>query len=390
MAVTFSMESEVLSSVDMMYQMSFNLLFPEYVYYIAGFILAFAITFITTPWVKKLAVRIGAVDQPNHRKVHQHVMPRLGGLAIFIGFALVYFFLMPFNKLSIGLFLGGLIIVILGILDDKYEISPKSKLIGQILAAFTVVGFGLEVHFFNLPFEQGQWILGWLAIPMTIFWIVGVTNAVNLIDGLDGLAAGVSGIATAVMLVMAIIMGNVFVAIYCAILLGSIFAFLFFNFYPAKIFMGDTGALFLGFNLAALSLLGFKQVTLVSFVIPLLILGVPLSDTFFAIIRRIVNQQPISTADKNHLHHCLLALGFGHRKTVLIIYIISIAFGTCAIVLTQSSHLWIGIIIIGAVLIALQLGAEAIGLVSKKEKGRPLLNFLKKARYRWQSAMREK
>lgn len=374
--------------MEIMYQMSSLLLFPAYVYYIAGGILAFAITFVCTPWVTRLAFKIGAVDRPNKRKVHRELMPRLGGLAIFLGFALVYIVLMPLNRLSIGLFLGGFIIVILGILDDKYELSPRTKLVGQVLAAFTLIAFGLEVQFFNLPFIQGQWILGWLAIPITILWLVGVTNAVNLIDGLDGLAAGVSGIATAVMMVMAMVMGNVFVALYSAILLGSILAFLFFNFYPAKIFMGDTGALFLGFNLAALSLLGFKQVTLVSYIIPLLILGVPLSDTFFAIIRRLVNGKPISAADKNHLHHCLLALGFGHRKTVLIIYSISLAFGLCAVFLSLSQRVWTGIVIIAIVVLALQLGAEAIGLVSKKD--RPLLNFLKKARYHWQSVMREK
>lgn len=374
--------------MEIMYRMSSLLLFPAYIYYIGGFLLAFAITFLSTPWVTRLAHRIGAVDKPNNRKVHQKPMPRLGGLAIFIGFALAYLIVMPLNQLSTGLFLGGLIIVILGILDDKYELSPKAKLAGQLLAAFTVIGFGLEVEFFNLPFTQGQWILGWLGIPITVLWLVGVTNAVNLIDGLDGLAAGVSGIATAVMLVMAIIMGNIFVALYSAILLGSILAFLFFNFHPAKIFMGDTGALFLGFNLAALSLLGFKQVTLVSYVIPLLILGVPLSDTFFAIIRRLVNNKPISAADRNHLHHCLLALGFGHRRTVLIIYGISTLFGLTAIFLSLSQRVWPGIVVIGLIVLGLQLGAEAIGLVSKKD--RPLLNFIKKARYHWQSVMREK
>src|SRR5690606_3348807 len=157
-------------------------------------------------------------------------------------------------------------------------------------------------------------------------WIVGVTNAVNLIDGLDGLAGGVSAIATGTILVMAIIMGNPTVIILSLLLLGSTIGFLFYNFHPAKIFMGDSGALFLGFSLATLSVLGFTQATVVSFIVPLLILGVPLSDTFFAIVRRKVNKLPISVADKNHLHHCLLQFGFSHRKTVLIIYGISLFF----------------------------------------------------------------
>lgn len=347
--------------------------------YMLGFALAFLVTLLSTPLVKKLAFTIGAVDQPNQRKVHKTVMPRLGGLAIFVGFALVYFFFMPISKLSLALFLGGAMIVILGVLDDRFELSPKMKLFGQLLAAFTVVLLGLRVEFFHLPFDEAIWSLGWLAIPITIFWIVGVTNAVNLIDGLDGLAAGVSGIATGVMLVMALITGNAFVALYCAILLGAIIAFLFFNFYPAKIFMGDTGALFLGFNLATLSILGFKQVTFASFVIPLLILGVPLSDTFFAIIRRIVNRKPISQADKNHLHHCLQALGFSHRTTVLIIYGISALFGLAAILLSKTS-LWITVASVLVIVVVLQLGAEAIGLVSKTD--RPIINLIKKG-YRW-------
>src|SRR5690606_36950471 len=152
-----------------------------------------------------------------------------------------------------------------------------------------------------------------------------------LIDGLDGLASGVSGIATASILVLALIMGNVTVILICAILLGAIIGFMFFNFYPAKIFMGDSGALFLGFSLATLSILEFKQAALVTFLVPIFILGVPLSDTFFAILRRWVNKRPISVADKNHLHHCLLELGFSHRTTVLIIYGIAAFFGMTAI-----------------------------------------------------------
>ncbi|WP_202079415.1 glycosyltransferase family 4 protein [Caldalkalibacillus salinus] len=360
--------------MEVIYQYEFST-----IYYIIGALLAFAVTYVSTPFVKKLAFRIDAVDKPNHRKVHSKIMPRLGGLAIFIGFAFAFIGFMPHTMIGWGLFLGGLIIIVIGILDDMMELSPKAKLAGQLAAAITVVGFGLRMELLNLPFEEAPWILGWFAIPITIFWIVGVTNAVNLIDGLDGLAAGVSGIATGTILVMSLIMGNGFVALYAAILLGAIIAFLCFNFHPAKIFMGDTGALFLGFNLAALSLLGFKQVTLASFIIPILILGVPLSDTFFAIIRRIVNRKPISEADKNHLHHCIQALGFGHRATVLIIYGIAAAFGTCAILLSKT-ELWFTLVLVSVLALALQVGAEAIGLVNTKD--RPVTNLIKKG-YRW-------
>lgn len=344
--------------------------------YVLGFFAALIVTLLATPLVMRLAQRIGAVDRPdNKRKVHTRIMPRLGGLAIFIGFAVSFVLVFPpsFSELyareALGILAGSIIILIVGILDDKYQLSPKAKLLGQLAAAIVTVSFGLRMPLINLPFD-GQLVFGeWISIVATIIWIVAVSNAINLIDGLDGLAAGVSAIATATMMVIAILMGNVVVALYSVLLLGSTIGFLFFNFHPAKIFMGDTGALFLGFCLAGLSVLGFKFVTLIAFITPLLILGVPLSDTFFAIVRRIVNKQPISAADKNHLHHCLLNMGFSHRKTVLIIYGISMVFASAAIIFYNSyATLWAALIIIGVIVIALQLGAEITGLVSKTKK----------------------
>jgi UDP-GlcNAc:undecaprenyl-phosphate GlcNAc-1-phosphate transferase len=341
--------------------------------YIIGFAAALVIAWVSTPLVKRFAIFVGAVDQPNQRKVHTRIMPRLGGLAIYSGFVLSYFIVAPATDVALGLIIGGSIIVLLGALDDKYQLSPKVKLIGQIIAASVVVALGIRVDFFYLPFDDGAVILGWLSIPITILWIVGVTNAINLIDGLDGLAAGVSGIATATIMVMAFIMGNTTVALLCMVLLGSIIGFLWFNFHPAKIFMGDSGALFLGFSLATLSILGFKQVTLVSFVIPLLILGVPLSDTFYAIVRRLLNRTGVSVADKGHLHHCLLQMGLGHRKTVLTIYFISMMFGLAAIMLSQTT-LWGTVVFVLVLLFAIELGAETIGIVGKRYQ--PLLGLL--------------
>lgn len=207
--------------------------------------------------------------------------------------------------------------------------------------------------------------------------IVGVTNAINLIDGLDGLAAGVSGIAIGTIFVMSVLMGNYMVAMLCLVLLGSIIGFLFFNFHPAKIFMGDTGSLFLGFSLAMLSMLGFKQIAIVSFITPLIIIGVPLSDTFFAIIRRKLQKKPIFSPDKGHLHHCLRELGFSHRQTVLIIYGIAAFFGVLAVI--QSSAAlneanWVTFVVICIMMFFLQIGAEVIGLVGKTK--RPVINTL--------------
>lgn len=352
-----------------------------YVMYLA---LAMVITLATTPLVKKLAIRWGAVDQPDHRKVHTRIMPRMGGLAIYIAFAVCFFLFVPMTKEALGIFIGGTIIVITGALDDRFQLSPKAKLLGQLVAAAIVIAMGLRVEFINLPFN-GQINFSWLSIPITLFWLVGVTNAVNLIDGLDGLAAGVSGIAILATAVMAFLMGNTLAILLSVILLGSVIGFLFFNFHPAKIFMGDTGALFLGFNLAALSILGFKQLTFIAFLVPILILGVPLSDTFYAIVRRWVHKKPISEPDKNHLHHCLLSMGFSHRKTVLLIYMVSALFALSAVLFSQST-LWGAAIIVGIVLILLELGSETVGLMGKKT--RPLLRMARVIRVRYRLANR--
>jgi UDP-GlcNAc:undecaprenyl-phosphate GlcNAc-1-phosphate transferase len=195
-----------------------------------------------------------------------------------------------------------------------------------------------------------------------------------LIDGLDGLAAGVSTIALITLATMAFIMGNGFVLAVAAILACSTIGFLFFNFHPAKIFMGDTGALFLGFMIAVLSLLGFKNLTLVSFIIPVILLGVPISDTFFAIVRRVRNKQKWSDPDKSHLHHCLMKMGFSHRQTVLIIYGIAAMFGVAAIIFSMAK-LWGAILLITVILVALELFVEVIGLAGKNY--RPLINLVK-------------
>ncbi|GIP35581.1 glycosyltransferase family 4 protein [Paenibacillus sp. J2TS4] len=350
--------------------------------YVIGLAASCILAVLLTPLVKKLAIRFGAIDVPNHRSVHTRVMPRMGGLAIFLAFVGTYFIIAPaisdFDMhVALGIILGGAIIVLVGALDDKYNLSPKIKLLGQLAAAGVVISFGMQVDYIKLPFGDAIDLNNWISIPITILWIVGVTNAINLIDGLDGLSAGVSAIATGAILVLAIMMGNVTVILISMVLLGSIIGFLFYNFHPAKIFMGDSGSLFLGFSLATLSILGFKSATVVSFLVPLAILGVPISDTFMAIIRRKLNNKPIFTADKGHLHHCLMGLGFSMRKSVLIIYGISLAFGLCAVLLSKASQ-WGTIVIIVVLLLVLEVGAEAIGIISKSRK--PVLNFLQRFR----------
>ncbi|WP_407923777.1 glycosyltransferase family 4 protein [Cohnella fermenti] len=370
----------------------------------AGFALAMGIALALTPLVKKFAVKVGAMDVPDHRKVHTQIMPRMGGLAIYAAFTVTILLFLPWlpdsmlssydKNLIMGMLVGGTVIVLLGAMDDRFQLNAKLKFLVQIAAACIVVfGYDIKINLVNIPFGSAmQPMADWIGIPLTIFWIVGVTNAINLIDGLDGLAAGVSGIAIATILVMAAIMGQGSVILLSAVLLGGIVGFLHYNFHPAKIFMGDSGSLFLGFALANLSMLGFKQITIVSFVVPILIIGVPLSDTFFAIIRRLVNKKPIFAPDKGHLHHRLQQLGFSHRKTVLIIYGIAAFFGACAVILSIATSAgmgnWVTFIVICVLIFLLQIGAEVIGIVDKTR--RPVINFLRGMFLRQQANTRSK
>ena len=341
-------------------------------------IVAFIAAIILTPLVKRLAFRLGAVDAPNYRKVHARIMPRLGGLAIFgafmIGILLLKFVTDFQSNYLYAILIAATIIVITGIVDDMREISAKAKLLGQIIAACIVVFVGgIQIENINLPFG-GELEFGWLGIPFTIIWIVGITNAINLIDGLDGLAAGVSTIALITLAVMAMIMGNGIVIAMAAILAAATIGFLFFNVHPAKIFMGDTGALFLGFMISVLALLGFKNVAVISFVIPVIMLGVPISDTFFAIVRRLRNGKKWSDPDKSHLHHRLLDVGFSHSQTVMIIYAMAAMFGLAAVIFSMAK-VWGAILLIAVILVAIEIFVEIIGLAGKNYK--PLLNLVR-------------
>ncbi|MCU9612996.1 undecaprenyl/decaprenyl-phosphate alpha-N-acetylglucosaminyl 1-phosphate transferase [Caldibacillus lycopersici] len=341
-------------------------------------ILTFLVSFIITPFIIKLSKKLGIVDKPNERKVHSRDLPLLGGLAIFISFLIGVLAVSPDHVVHYSLLLGSLVIIVIGIIDDKYEIRASTKFIGQLVAAGIVIFFGdVQVGYINLPFG-GVLDFGFLSIPITFLWIIGVTNAINLIDGLDGLSAGVSAIALIAIAGMAFIMNDIYVLTIAVLLVGSILGFLPYNFHPAKIFMGDTGALFLGFMIAVLSLLGFKNITFISFIVPILILGVPLSDTIFAIIRRIVNKKPFFAPDKAHLHHCLLKLGFSHRQTVILIYSISAMFAMFAFIFSMTT-LWGSILLITIVLLLIELMIEKIGLIGEQYK--PILRLIENIRY---------
>ena len=295
--------------------------------------ITFLFTVAIVPIIKKLAFHIGAIDKPNSRKIHTKDMPSLGGLSIFLGFLLGY---MLFAQQTIemnSILIGSFIIILIGIFDDINPIKAKYKLITQLFAAAVIVFYGdillKELNAFGFSVEFGL-----LSYPLTLLFIVMMVNSINLIDGLDGLAAGISSIFFLTIGIIAFMLNKLdgLDIVLSFIMLGSTLGFLVHNFYPAKIFMGDTGSTFLGFIISVIALLGLKTVTLTSFIIPLLILVFPLLDTTFAILRRLINKKAIFQSDKQHLHHQLLKMNFSHRTTVLIIYYINILFAFASII----------------------------------------------------------
>ena len=308
---------------------------------VAALVAAFLVALVATPVVKSLAFRVGAVDVPkDSRRMHNHPIPRMGGLAIFLGFLLSVLLFADLTVQLRGMLLGSVIIVVLGIFDDIYALSAKLKLVVQIVAALVAVFSGNVIQTLSNPnvfSADPYWDLGWLAIPVTVIWIVAITNAVNLIDGLDGLACGVSTISSMTLLVISLLVSDAPVAILMAALAGSCLGFLPYNLNPAKIFMGDTGSTFLGYILAVVSIQGlFKFYTIISFAVPFLMLGLPIFDTCFAFIRRIAHGQSPMHADRSHVHHRLIDMGFNQKQAVAVLYIISAILGLSAVVLTTS------------------------------------------------------
>jgi UDP-GlcNAc:undecaprenyl-phosphate GlcNAc-1-phosphate transferase len=323
------------------------------------------VSFLSTPIVKKLAHKLGAIDIPkDDRRVHKNPIPRLGGLAIFLGFiltilVLVKMDLLEINKEILGMLLGASIIVGMGFVDDIKPLPAKVKLVVQIIAASVLVGFGIRIEYITnflksdtiSLLNKGTVGLGILSIPITIFWIVGITNTVNLIDGLDGLAAGISAIAALTLAYVAYakpeLSNSQETLMMTLALAGSCIGFLPFNFNPAKIFMGDTGSLFLGFILAAISINGFiKGATALAMVVPIFALGLPIFDTTFAILRRAFNGRPIMEADKGHLHHRLLSTGTGQKRAVLPLYMISTFLGVSAALLLKQKYVNSAIVLV--------------------------------------------
>lgn len=347
----------------------------NYVDLFVAFLIALLSSWLVTYPLKKFAVKIGAMDKPESRKIHIKETPRLGGLAIFIGSLLGMAYLQPQHEYLLEILIGAVIIIITGALDDRFTLKPIFKLTGQLLAAGLLIYSGLIIERITMPFF-GVVELGFFSPIITLFWIIGITNAINLIDGLDGLATGVTTIAMTSIFIMSIVDTQIMVAFLCITLIGANLGFLYHNFYPAKIYMGDTGSNFLGFMVAVVSILGlFKNITFFSFIIPIIVLAVPIFDTLVAIVRRAYNKESIIAADNRHLHYQLIKAGYSHRKTVVIIYIFSALFGMMGILFSNAS-LVVSLIITLFVILLLHIFAELAGLVMGGR--RPIVGALRR------------
>ena len=316
----------------------------QYMQLLITFVVSFAVAFALTPFVRWLAPKIRAVDVPkDNRRMHKKPIPLCGGLAIFFGFTVgvCVFYTIFCGGLTreIIAFLGGaLLIVIVGVIDDIIDLKPLLKLVGQIIAACIVASQGVLISGINISgiiVDFGPW-----AYLITVFWIVAMTNAINLIDGLDGLACGISAISGISILLIAILASDFPVALVTASLVAGCFGFLPFNSNPASIFMGDTGAMFLGYSLAIVSIMGVvKTSMIVSLIIPLIIFGLPIFDTSFAFARRILQGRSPFSADRGHLHHRLIDAGFNQRQSVMILYTVCSVLGLLGILLAENKIL---------------------------------------------------
>ncbi|WP_026882102.1 MraY family glycosyltransferase [Clostridium akagii] len=331
-------------------------------------LLSTLISFISTPLIRKLAVILDVVDVPkDNRRVHNKPIPKLGGIAIYMSFIIMFIAKGgPIKEAELGVLIGATIIVIGGFIDDKYTIKPWQKLCFQLVAACVLIGTKTMISIVTNPIGDASQFLTinpYIAIPLTLIWVIGVTNAFNLIDGLDGLSAGLGFIACVTMIVASYLSGRVEpeIIVITIILAGAILGFLPYNFNPASIFMGDTGAQLIGFLLAAIAMKGaIKATSAIVLAVPILALGLPIYDTIFAIVRRKINGKPIAQGDKGHLHHRLLNMGLSQRQAVIIMYLISAILGLIAVIVMQltnrSAYMVFAAVIILIVFLAWRFG----------------------------------
>lgn len=343
---------------------------------IIALIIAVVVAYAATPLMIRLAKLVGAIDVPkDERRVHTVPIPRLGGLAIFLGFTagLLYYIngLQNHNDMIskiFGVMIGAAIIVTLGFFDDIKPLPAKFKFVVQIIAAMIAIHSGVRIESVTNPLSfilpnNPYIIFGMWSYPLTLFWIVGVTNAINLVDGLDGLAAGISAISATTLFIAALGTGQYFAATLASILAASTLGFLPHNFNPAKIFMGDTGALFLGYMLSTISIIGvLKGAAALSILVPILAIGLPIFDTLFAMVRRALSGKSMMEADKGHLHHRLLEAGMSQKQAVLTLYSVSAILGFSAIAIIEVT-IKAAFVLVFAVFLLASMGAKYLGLV---------------------------
>ena len=343
--------------------------------WIAYFVVPLILSTIFTPLVNRIAMKLDIYAQLNERTIHTGQIARIGGVAIYVAFILTmtYYFSDGIDNAIQGLLIGSAIMFFVGLMDDIMNLKAIIKLLFQIIATLILIEFGgIELGIIHLPL--GIVIdMGIVSLLVTIIWIIGITNAINLIDGLDGLAGGVSTIVFLTIAATSIADNRPDIAMISLIIAGSTLGFLFFNIHPAKLFMGDCGALFLGFTVAAISLMGFKGSTFITLGFPMLLLTVPIIDTLSAMVRRALGGKKFTEADKGHFHHVLMRR-FGHRNTVLIIYAITLAFGVSAYIYIVNKT--IGLIIVALLFLALEIFIEKTHMIT--EKYHPLLSIYRR------------
>ena len=337
----------------------------------------FLFVFLIMPFVKKIAIHVGALDIPDKRKVHKKPIPRMGGIGIFLGFLLGYMLYGRPSSVMNSILIGSFIIILTGLVDDIKPLRARTKFIGQLVAASIVVFYGnivmqdLSAFGFYINF-------GILAYPITLLFILGCINCINLIDGLDGLSGGISSIYFLTIGIIAAMQGKFSLdCVLTFVMLGSTLGFLAHNFNPASIFAGDSGSMFMGFMIAVIALLGFKNVTMTSLIIPLFVLAIPIFDTLCAIIRRLLKGESISTPDKFHIHHQLLKRNFSQKTTVLIIYGIDLLFATASIIYFLKDRV-LGYIIYGILLLIVVLFVVKTDIVVEHENHEEKDNVIKK------------
>ncbi|MEE0831537.1 MAG: MraY family glycosyltransferase [Longicatena sp.] len=324
-------------------------------------LLPFLCSALLTPLVQYLAVKLEVYAEMNERTVHTKKIARIGGVSIYVAFLLCMAYFMKTDITINGILIGGSIMFFGGLVDDMVNLPPKVKLLIEVLAAIVLMVVGkVSLDIIRLPF--GITIdMGLISFLVTFVWIIGITNAVNLIDGLDGLSGGICTIILIVIACLSTIEGRMDIQVMSLILAGSTLGFLLFNWHPASIFMGDCGALFLGFIISAISLLGFKSSTIMTLALPILLLMVPIVDTLGAIVRRKLSGHKFSDADKKHVHH-LLMQRFGHRNTVLILYVVTALFGFTAFVYIVNKVA--GLIALFIMAIIVELFLEISGMIA--------------------------